>query len=121
MLAKGAEVLVILSLSLGTGVELKLCGQFALNVTVLEKHQRLLGARKTPTSSVRFAWVEKTLCRSPSPSPPTNMTIPRKRTGKKRTYTHRELEWLAVAALLRKYLTQKLTAEHPEGGVKTYH
>jgi len=45
------------------------------------------------------------------------MTIPRKRTGKKRTYTHNELTWLATAALLRKYLTQKLINEHPEGAV----
>ena len=39
------------------------------------------------------------------------MTIPHKR----RRYTRNELTWLATAALLRKYLTQKLVNEHPEG------
>ena len=45
------------------------------------------------------------------------MTVPRKRTYPKRTYTHNELTWLATAALLRKYLTQKLVNEHPEGAI----
>lgn len=45
------------------------------------------------------------------------MTIPRKRTSKRRTYTRNELTWMATAALLRKYLAQKLTNEHPEGAV----